>query len=145
MWFEAKRDTSEEVKVGENEVDAAIEAFSRSEGNTVGYIAASFAPILILLSTIEYYDGLNDKISNQLITTIVLLLGFAGTYYSVYKVILLTFPRILLEGFKMKLIHGVMFKIFPSGIWKTINIAALTCIIGGYLSLFALILRRLWF
>lgn len=142
LWFEVDRDKL--PAVGNEEVQSAIDAYSRSESNTVGYIAASFAPILILLSTLQYYDELDDTVSNLLVTIVVSLLGFAGTYYSIYKVILLTLPRILLEGFKMKLVNGLMVKIFPSGKWKAINITALLAIVIGYLFLFVLIIYRLW-
>ena len=142
LTFKVER--GKEGSLGNEEVQAAIDAYSRAESNTLGYIAASFAPILVLLSTLQYYDELNDFCSNILISIVVILLGFAGTYYSAYKVVLLAMPLIFYEGYLMKIVNGFKVQVFPSGLWKTANFAALFSMLGGYVFLFILIFRRLW-
>ncbi len=128
----------------ESRVSNAIDAYVRSEHNTFRYAASSFAPILLLLSTLQFYDEVDDLFTDWLITLIVVFLGFSGFYYACYNMILITFRRILLEGLQLKLIREIEWDIFPRGHWKKLNITAMVSLLLGYAGLFILLLRRLW-
>ena len=135
--------TDTELSV-EDKLNYAVDAYVRSEGNTFRYAASAFAPILLLMSTLQFYDEVDDLPTDLLITGSVCLLGFAGFYFAAYNTFLITFRRILLEGLQMRLLLETEWDVFPSGKWKKVNLLAFASLLLGYLGLFVLLLRRLW-
>ena len=135
--------TESELSV-EDKLDYAVDAYVRSEGNTFRYAASAFAPILLLMSTLQFYDEVDDLPTDLLITGSVCLLGFAGFYFAAYNTLLIIFRRILLEGLQMRLLLETEWDVFPSRWWKKVNLLAFASLLLGYLGLFVVLLRRLW-
>ena len=130
--------------VNNEDIEQAIEAFTKSENSTLGYAAAGFAPVLLLLNALPFLSELDDLIVNVLAAVALLVLGAAGMYYAIYKAMFLGPRRISMEGYRIGLISEYRFFVFPRGVWNTINDVALFCIPVGYLFIVALMLRVLF-
>ncbi|GHB04427.1 hypothetical protein GCM10009069_28770 [Algimonas arctica] len=127
----------------DEDAEQLIAAIARSESSTLGYAAAGFAPVLLLLNSLPYIDGLNDAWASILTLSATITLGFAGSYYAVYKAIFLSPRRIFVEAYRVKLMNAFQVNLFPMGKWQKLNYLALGCVPFGYFLIFALILRVL--
>lgn len=126
------------------DVEQAIEAFTKSEKSSLGYAAAGFVPVLLLFNTLPFLRGINDFFLDVLVALAAIILGFAGIYFALYKALFLGPRRIFMEGYRIGLVHKYSFFIFPRGWWKMINLAAIYCIPFGYLFIVIIMLRVLF-
>jgi hypothetical protein len=127
----------------DDQVKTLIEALQRSEINTLGYAAAAFAPVLFLLSSMEFFQDLNDLTVDRLALVATCVLGFSGFYYACYKALYLSPRRIYLEGYLSGLVLSFRTHLFPGGFWLVPNTLALLLIPVGYSLLLAILIRVL--
>ena len=77
-------------------IDQLIAAIGRSETSTLGYAAAGFAPVIFLLGTLSFISELGDDLASLLTVAATVILGFAGSYFALYKALFLSPRRIFL-------------------------------------------------
>jgi len=130
--------------IKDEDIEQAIEAFSRVEKNTLGYAAVCFAPILLILTSLEYLMGLDDCILNYLVGIGLAILSITGIYFWTYKVIFLNPRRIFMEGYRIGLVNSFRFAMTPRGKWNRLNTIMVTLLFpSGYLVMLIAIFRIL--
>lgn len=111
----------------------AIEAFVRSETNTSLYIAASFAPVLLLFSLLQGRESKGIDIPEITGLIAIIFLSISGVFFSYYRAIIST-KRNLIEGYKLGLLESYWVEVFPKK--KTLLMNSI-CLLGliplGYL------------
>ena len=100
---------------------ATIDAFQRSETNTTIYAAACFTPVLGLLSSVVAIAELKSPLLNITTFSAILILGFSGLYFALYRSFFLGLRRMSVEGFRLGLLPSYDFKLGPTGFWYYVN------------------------
>ena len=141
LVLKADRDSN---KIDNKDVEQAIEAFAKSESSTLGYAAAGFVPVLLLLNSLPFLRGLDDLLVDIFAAFATMILGISGMYFALYKAFFIGPRRIFMEGYRMGLVKKYRFFIFPRGVCAKVNLIAMFCIPIGYLIVVTLMLRVLF-
>ncbi|GLQ21000.1 DUF2442 domain-containing protein [Algimonas porphyrae] len=100
--------------------DAAIGAFSRGEASTGHYVAASFAPVVLVFGLLQSFSDDGVQLHDLVGLAAIVLLSMTGIFFGICRA-MLTAKRNYIEGYKLGLLSSYRFRIFPTKIWRWVS------------------------